>query len=558
MIAAWVLSAVVTTGAAAGYVDDRACATCHADRAKTYEQVGMSHAFFAPRADRMIEDFAAPPYFHEKSKQYFTIRRRGDALVFRRWEQEPDGTPVHLFEQKIDWILGSGHHARTYLYRTPGGELYQLPLSWYSQTREWAMAPGYDRADHEGVTHRVRHECLFCHNAYPDGVAPENKSYWHTQTFPAQLPEGLGCQRCHGPGAKHVETQTRESIVNPARLDWRRKMSICYECHMQPAVAMPPVRRFDRDIYSFRPGQLLDDYTVRLDIEPNHDRFEINHHPYRLEQSRCFRESEPGQLTCLNCHDPHRKVAEADRAAHYRHACMACHASPHHQDADCTTCHMQKRRTQDVVHVVMTDHFIRRVPGGPELVAPLAEREPEIADIISPAGELYRVAALIRARGGADAAAVARLAQLIESQQPAETEPYLDLALGQLRQRQYAQLEKTAVTILGREPDNALAKEWLGIARAGRTGRAEDAIRVLSALVKKEPRPEAEFNLGVFLGRNAEGIAHLERAVALRPNFVAAWIRLGEARQECGDTSGAREAFDRALAIDPSRTLTSP
>ena len=533
---AFVLLAVLS-----GYADDGACASCHPDRAKTYEQVGMSHAFFAPRSDRMIEDFSAPPYFHEKSKQYFSIRRIGDALVFRRWQLAADGSEVNVFEQKIDWILGSGHHARTYLYGTPGGEIYQLPLSWYTQTHEWAMAPGFDRADHEGVTRRVRHECMFCHNAYPQGIADENKSYWHTQTFPAKLPDGLGCQRCHGPGAEHVKTQTRQSIINPARLDWKRQMSICYEC------PMPPLRRFDRDIYSFRPGQLLDDYSVRIDALPNDDRFEINHHPYRLEQSRCFRASAPGALTCLTCHDPHRKVAPADRAAHYRNVCMSCHAAPHHQDADCTSCHMQERRTQDVVHVTMTDHLIRRVPLA-NATAPLAEREPVIDDILAP-DELYRVVALVRALGGADAAAVARLAQLIDQRQPEEVEPYLDLAAGQLRQQQWDALQKTAVRILAKEPANAQAKEWLGIARAARSGRSIDAIRILSAI--PNPRPETEYNLALFLGRNFEAIAHLERAVALRPNFTAAWTKLGEARRECGDEEGARAAFARAMAIDP-------
>ena len=40
--------------------------------------------------------------------------------------------------------LGSGNHSRGYLYRTPSGELYQLPLMWYTQTGRWGMAPGYD------------------------------------------------------------------------------------------------------------------------------------------------------------------------------------------------------------------------------------------------------------------------------------------------------------------------------------------------------------------------------------------------------------------------------
>ena len=99
--------------------------------------------------------------------------------------------------------MGSGKHSRVYLYSTPNGELYQLPIAWYTQEKRWAMAPGFDRPDHLGVHRRVRRECMFCHNAYPD-VPAGSDLYGPYQTFPAELPEGLGCQRCHGPGAEHA------------------------------------------------------------------------------------------------------------------------------------------------------------------------------------------------------------------------------------------------------------------------------------------------------------------------------------------------------------------
>lgn len=540
-----------------GYADDSACAGCHADFAKTYQSVGMARSFDRPRAAVLIENFDAPPFFHAKSKQYFEMRRRGDEIVFRRYQLAADGAPIHLFEQKVDWILGSGNHARTYLYATPGGEMFQLPIAWYSQTREWRMAPGYDRADHEGVLRRVRYECMFCHNAY--GAAREEPlSYWRSQTFPAQLPTGIGCQRCHGPGAKHVEAananadraEIRASIVNPARIGTKLRNDLCYGCHMQPTVILSGLRKFGRDIQSFRPGQPLGEYAHRLDIDedglPRAARFEINHHPYRLEQSRCFTESE-GRLSCVTCHDPHRKISDA---AHYRKACMSCHATPHRATEDCTSCHMPKRRPQDVVNVVMTDHLIRRNPGGPELLAMLEEREPAVTRIDSP-DDLYNTVALVRATSGANAASVRRLEQLIAERKPEEIEPYLDLASGQLRQRRWAELEATTNVILAKDPRQELALEWRAIARAALTRDTSEAIRVLSSL----SRPEAMFNAGVFLaqsGRMTEAIPLYERALAARPNFSAAWYRLGEANRDCGDVLGAIDAFRRTLEIEPT------
>lgn len=548
--------ALLAAAVMSGYVDDGVCANCHADRAKTYVHVGMAQSFSRPRAAVLIEDFSAPPFFHERSRQYFEMRRRGDAIFFRRYQLAADGAPIHVFEQRVDWILGSGHHARTYLYRTPGGELYQLPISWYTQTREWRMAPGYDRADHDGVVRRVRHECMFCHNAYP-AAAAQPLSYWRPQVFPADLPEGIGCQRCHGPGAQHAATSTRATIVNPVRLGTRLRNDICYECHMQPTVVLAGLRRPGRDIYSFRPGQLLADFAVPLDIDetdqPRSERFEINHHPYRLEQSRCFTASE-GRLSCLTCHDPHRKATDP---AHYRNACMSCHAKPHRASEDCASCHMPKRRTQDVVHVVMTDHFIRRRPGGAELLAPRDEREPAIEQV--EAGDpLSRAVALVRATGGAHAPAAKALEELVNASRPAEIEPWLDLASAQLRQRRWEALERTTTEILRRDPKQELGLEWRAIARAARTGDTEEVIRQLDAL----DRPEAVFNAGLFLsgrGRTAEAMIRYERALSMRPNFSAAWFRLGQAREECGDLAGAVDAFRRTLEIEPShaRTLTA-
>ena len=64
-----------------------------------------------------------------------------------------DGEAINKVTKRIDYALGSGYKARTYLSRNSQGELAQLPVAWYSDRGGfWAMNPGYDRPDHDGFS----------------------------------------------------------------------------------------------------------------------------------------------------------------------------------------------------------------------------------------------------------------------------------------------------------------------------------------------------------------------------------------------------------------------
>jgi tetratricopeptide (TPR) repeat protein len=443
------------------------------------------------------------------------------------------------------------------------------------------MAPGFDRADHNGVLRRVRRECIFCHTSYPEMPAGAD-AYGAPQVFPAQLPEGVGCQRCHGPAAEHVwlamggigtTREIRASVFNSGRLAAPRRDEVCMGCHLQPSVALPGLRRFGRADFSFRPGEPLPGYLVQVDVEeegrPAAERFEINHHPYRLRQSACWIGSR-GALSCLTCHDPHRRVPPAYRAVHYRNACLECHSlenlpsAAHSATApgDCVSCHMPKRRTQDVVHVVMTDHLIQRRPGGPELLAPLVESDPILTDVrlLGPApegalGEIYRAAAVLRM--SASPAAADYLEKGLAATKSPEPEPWLDLAQAQIKLGRFADAESNLLGLIERFPDHPLVSEWLALAQAGQ-GRTEEAIETLRRTLRSgADRMEAEYNLGrllAFRGRPEEAAVHLGNAVTARPNLAPAWYQLGEVSAALGRTDDALGYWRRALEIDPTHT----
>ncbi len=580
----------VTAGAAAGYVPDETCGACHSDKAQTFQHVGMSQSFYRPSADRVIEDFDDNHFYHAPSARHYEMQRRGDEYWFRRYKLAADGSRYDVFEKKVDWILGSGHHARVYLYQEPDGSLYQLPLAWYSQEHKWEMAPGFERKDQAGVMRAVRQECMFCHNAFPE-VAKGSDVAGMPDVFPAELPQGIGCQRCHGPGAEHVRRaaagtfeveEIRAAIVNPAKLPRETLYSICYGCHMQPVVAMLGVRRFGRPAFSFRPGEDLSSFRVEMDVkEPNRarsDRFEINHHPYRLEQSACFLAS-GGALGCLTCHDPHVKITPANRAAHYRAACLSCHetdaaglpkmrtvGATHPaiaDDADCTLCHMPERRTQDVIHVTMTDHRIVRDPGhAADLLAPIDKKDTEVDEVFIPEpsglshdeATMYKAIAVLRyTNGSADYAADA-LAGYLQKLKPPEFEPWLELAGSRIVSHDFDAALRALDEAESRAPGNPKVREQRAVATYAK-GDTDGGIALMQALLADRPDlPEARYKLAVMYrekGDLDEVLRQARLALADRDNLWIAWRLIGQIERQRGNMAEAEGAFSKALAIEP-------
>ena len=94
---------------------------------------------------------------------------------------------------------------RTYLHREEDGTLIELPLAWYSEMGgHWGMNPGYDNP-HPSTRRTIAYECMFCHNAYPEIPATAHRDLAANPVYTGPLPEGIDCQRCHGPGAAHVK-----------------------------------------------------------------------------------------------------------------------------------------------------------------------------------------------------------------------------------------------------------------------------------------------------------------------------------------------------------------
>lgn len=549
----------------------------------------MGQSFSRPSPETMagISEASGQVYYHQPSRSYFTVLRRGGQYVQRRYQLDAAGRQVNVMEKQVDYVMGSGLHSRAYLHQNPDGTLVELPLAWYSEKGGyWAMNPGYDRPDHEGFRRAISYDCLFCHNAYPK-IPPRHDQPLATPVYEGALPLGIDCQRCHGPGSRHVQmagapgstaAQIRVAIVNPARLTTDRQLEVCMVCHLETTSFPLPnaLERYERGPFSFVPGEPLADFILNFDHAPGTGRegkFEIVSSAYRLRRSACFLKSSSGAMLCTTCHNPHEH--QPDRQ-HYNDVCQGCHeaafraqiAAGQHTDAgDCVGCHMPKRRTEDVVHVVMTDHFIQRRPPAGNLLAERSERQESGARAYrgpvvlyypetlppSPENQLYLAVAQVK-QGSNLKAGIERLRASIEQLKPARAYWYLELAEALDNDGRLVDALPRYREAVRREPESAALVQRLGTALR-RSGAAEESAKVLQRAAALDPQRALTWHeLGLTYqaqGKTAEAVKALREALQRDPEMPEAHNNLGNLLLAAGDVPHAEGSFREAIRIQP-------
>lgn len=576
------------------YVDPTLCADCHPNIEETYRRTGMGRSFSRPAtSNTAVDKKDAVTFYHKASDSYFTTIERDGRFYQRRYQIGFDGKETNSFEKEIHFVMGSGNHVRAYLHRTSRNTLVELPLAWYAEKGgSWAMNPGYDRPDHAGFTRTVTYGCMFCHNAIPE--IPKSASSGSRQpgaepVFGGRVPEGIDCQRCHGPGSKHVQTaetsgasleDIRKAIVNPARLSPERQIEVCMQCHLETTSFRLPnsIVRYDRDPFSYQPGEPLADFMLHFDQAPgagSDDKFEIAGAAYRLRRSACFQKSE-GALGCTTCHNPHDIPRGEEATAHYATVCRQCHdaavnqlvaSGKHARSGDCIGCHMPKRRTDDVVHVVMTDHYIQRRKPARDLLAPIGERREtdenayhgEVVLYYPPAlpegqeRELYLAIAQVSQKTNLSQG-IQDLAAAIEKYRPERMEFYLHLAEAWKDSGQMDKALPLYEEAVRRQPDSLIALQRFGFSLRS-SGQLARAAEILKRALAVDARDAATWhqlglvNLGQ--GSTSDGLAAFQKAVDLDPDMSEAHNSLGGVWLESGNLPRAEPAFREAIRIRP-------
>jgi hypothetical protein len=361
------------------------CRKCHENIYTTFIETGMGKSFEVASKQKSSAIFSTNNSISDNIRnfKYHALWHSND-LFIKEFRLNKKDT-VYQRNEKVDYIIGSGQHTNSHISNT-NGYLHQMPMTFYTQKKEWHLPPGFENGYNTRFERPIGLECMSCHNSYPEFVKGSENKF-------VSLPNGIGCERCHGPGGAHVAAKTQGiiidtskyidyTIVNPAKLPINLQFDVCQRCHLQGNAVL----KNDKSFYDFKPGQNLSNYiSVFLPKFENSDNeFIMASHADRLKKSKCFIVSNAKNennntlrphkngLTCVSCHNPHVSV-KATQTTIFNNTCKRCHTAlptnnctmtleqrTKQNNNNCVQCHLPKSGSIDIPHVTVHDHWIRK------------------------------------------------------------------------------------------------------------------------------------------------------------------------------------------------------
>ncbi|HAA52883.1 MAG TPA: hypothetical protein DCE43_24420 [Planctomycetaceae bacterium] len=535
------------------YVGSQRCVTCHAEQHATWKT--SSHA----RSMIRVSPDDEPPdatFEHKKSGRAYEVLRVESKLRHRESLILQDGTKVPLSDHPLEFLVGSGRFSRTYLVELQG-TLVESPVTWYAQRQAWDMSPGYDYKVHRSFRRRATHSCLLCHAGLVDPSPPRGFTFPHNEI-------SIGCERCHGPGSRHVAHQASKeqetgdigreapdlSIVNPMRLERSLAEAICQQCHLQADVKVTVRGRRPGD---FRPGLPLSDERIEYRLTGSGSEMTVVGHVDQLRASRCYQQDQ--SLSCVTCHDshnPHRPENTAARDRLARTKCLQCHQAGDCGEAktirmatrpvadSCAGCHMPRVDT-DIPHIAFRHHRIAVFPA--ETIKDMGDNQPNLAA----ADQLTTIQDLSRFSRAEQDRMLGLAYYRLHFQRPWQH--------GEFLARANRLLEAAGTTIRGDAALDAaraeIAWETRQVPAANRWANrvldmhnVESSIRAMALHVKTQ----------VLMERS-----DLKRAIPLLRELTTIrrdpldWAQLGHCQSLSGDTAGAISSFEQVLVIAPGQ-----
>jgi len=313
----------------AHYVGSESCKRCHLAAYSGWKKSRMANILRDPRQhpDAVVGDFSKPD-------------------------------PVRTFTlDDVTFTYGGRFKQRYFTKR--GDDYFPLPAQWDVAKQKWLpyhveagtdwWVPFYGPTNFDRPTGPT---CDGCHSVNYD-IRTKQVTEWN-----------VGCEKCHGPGSKHVAHPTRTNIVNPDKLDFVRANDVCMQCHSQGRPLTNPIdgRYYDWPI-GFTAGKRLADYWQFEETKPGVTNFyqfaDLTSHKNRMQgndfvQSTMYHR----EIRCFDCHQVHSS-AVSNLPLSGNALCLGCHTRqnpaglhgtvPEHTHhaanstgSKCTACHMPR------------------------------------------------------------------------------------------------------------------------------------------------------------------------------------------------------------------------
>lgn len=318
-------------GARADFVGSQACAKCHAEAFKSWKESFHSKMLAAP-TEGFLKD------------------------AWEKWETDGTGagpatgnvTGKKYQRSDVKYVVGGGKWKQRYLVQNEdSGGLQFLNRQFNRVSGKW---------ENYGQKNDWNTMCATCHStgyritAYDAAKPLLQKSEW--------VETSIGCEACHGPGAKHVKSRKKADIWNVAHQPVEQQSRLCGYCHVRlenerwksaqgndredfPApkvgetflpwqdwtkwypehVVLPGIQAED-PLDKEYPGDLKGMFKVD-DVSKADGVFEEGKHHQEYQgfiQSAHFKS---GQMSCITCHSPHAGKGRLKKVP--ADACKACH-----------------------------------------------------------------------------------------------------------------------------------------------------------------------------------------------------------------------------------------
>jgi hypothetical protein len=331
------------------YVGPAACAACHPGKAATQKDTAMA------RTAVILGPGTEPSIFPTDGQLTFQSGGFGYRVAMSDRKSEytvTDGT--RTLSAIFKWSFGDGHVGQSYLFEQDG-KLYESRVSYFDSLKGLQFTPGRELSHPHDLEEAMARpvdggEQLRCFSCHTTGSTINDKLEG-TRLIP-----GITCEACHGPGFTHVAAQKlaylqgqpwepgkeADQIFDPGKLSPVDAVDFCGSCH--------------GTWWDIKLGGIAGIGTIRAQ-------------PYRLEKSQCWGKKGDARLTCVACHDPHKKLVHDSLS--YDQNCLSCHLAdsssptPDHpgpackvSTRNCVSCHMPKFE-DPATHYTFTDHYIR-------------------------------------------------------------------------------------------------------------------------------------------------------------------------------------------------------